>query len=481
MAPSPAEMRSDVFAFAEAIGLPLTRWQSDSLALRRRTTVIVSGRQTGKSRTLAVLALWWCFRSPEQHALLVSAGEDASRRLLSMCAGAATTSPLLRVSLVDETAAELKLSNGSTIRSVPSSEKAIRGHSIDLLLLDEMAQLEDDLVLSAALPTTAARPGAKIVLAGSAGPPEGTFFHFANAGDTGDEHVETFRWALTDATWVEPSVIAAAKAQLPDAAFRREYLGEFAAAGADERVISREWIAEAQQRELAPGSAVVLACDVARKGGDETVVIRMAGQVARVVHAQRGADLMALSSKLAQLSRDERGPAPTLALDGTGMGIGVFDRLVQMQVPVAAFIASARAPDPSRFLNMRAFAWWSTREAFRTGQLDIDPRDRELADQLASATYGLTPAGQIQIGDKSKLANSPDRADALTIAVWACSVHARGEQIARLAEQSREAASRRQPVLAEEALAGPATEELWSRPRERIVDSDLPIFDGVWR
>jgi hypothetical protein len=36
------------------------------------------------------------------------------------------------------------------------------------------------------------------------------------------------------------------------------------------------------------------------------------------------------------------------------MGIGVFDRLVRMGVPTTAFIASARAPDPSRFLNLRA-------------------------------------------------------------------------------------------------------------------------------
>jgi hypothetical protein len=101
-------------------------------------------------------------RRPERHVLVISAAQDASRRLLAEVATIAVGSPLLSASVVDETSGPLTLSNGSVIRSVPASEAAIRGWSTDLLIVDEAAQLDDHLITAAALPTTAARPDAKM-------------------------------------------------------------------------------------------------------------------------------------------------------------------------------------------------------------------------------------------------------------------------------------------------------------------------------
>ncbi len=80
------QLRADLAAFAAAIGRALTDWEVAALRLDRRTTTIVAPRQTGKSRALAVLALWQAFRLPAQVVLIVSAGEDASRRLLAEAA-----------------------------------------------------------------------------------------------------------------------------------------------------------------------------------------------------------------------------------------------------------------------------------------------------------------------------------------------------------------------------------------------------------
>src|ERR1035438_5861349 len=94
--------RTDLATFANAVGRPLAPWQVAALALEQRTTVIVAPRQTGKSRSLAVLALWSAFRRADQLVLIISAGEDASRRLLAEAAAVAMRSPLLSGSVVDE-------------------------------------------------------------------------------------------------------------------------------------------------------------------------------------------------------------------------------------------------------------------------------------------------------------------------------------------------------------------------------------------
>lgn len=221
-------LRDNLMAFALAINTPLELWQADALRLEQRITAIVAPRQSGKSRSLAVLALWWAFRTRGQTVLIVSAGEEASRRLLAEIRAIVNASPMLRTSTVDEQAGLLTLDNGSEIRSVPASERQIRGWSVDLLLVDEAALVPDDLLLGAAFPTTAARPDACIVLASSATSATGAFYDHAIRGEAGSEHVRTYRWQLAYATWISPSVISAARDSMTEMRFNAEYMGVFA-------------------------------------------------------------------------------------------------------------------------------------------------------------------------------------------------------------------------------------------------------------
>jgi hypothetical protein len=146
-------IRDDLGAFSHAIGCPLETFQAEALRLEKRVTTIVASRQAGKSRSLSVLGLWWGFRTPGQRVLIVSAGEDGAKRLLAETRDIALASPLLKGSVTDELASLLRLSNGSTIRSVPASEKQVRGLRTDLLLADEAALIADDLLSRAAMPT----------------------------------------------------------------------------------------------------------------------------------------------------------------------------------------------------------------------------------------------------------------------------------------------------------------------------------------
>jgi hypothetical protein len=119
--------REDVGAFAEIlIGQPLWTHQ---LALARsvaRIRAVCSGRQAGKSRTMAVVALHHSFGEPHRRVLIISAGHESAKDLLSEVSILAR-SPLLAGSVVDDQHQEITLSNGSSIRSVPASERQIRG------------------------------------------------------------------------------------------------------------------------------------------------------------------------------------------------------------------------------------------------------------------------------------------------------------------------------------------------------------------
>jgi hypothetical protein len=192
------------------------------------------GRQAGKSRTLAVLALWHAWRSPGFRVLVLSAGEDAAKDLLAEIARLAG-SPLLAGSVVDSTASTITLSNGSTIRCVPQSEKQVRGKSIDLLILDEAAYIDEE-IWRAARYTILARPGSRVFMCST---PRGrrdrffaTHYHLARPGEGAVEHaagvsVESFHWPSTVSPLVDEELVEFWRQTDDPRVFRREVLAEW--------------------------------------------------------------------------------------------------------------------------------------------------------------------------------------------------------------------------------------------------------------
>jgi hypothetical protein len=223
------EARRDLRVFARLVCWPLEQWQADALRFDTRQTVIVAPRQSGKSSSLALAAVWWAYRRNKQTVLVVSAGEEAANRLLRRVRELASH-PLLQGSVIDESRSLLALSNGSVVRSVPASERQVRGHSVDLLIVDEAALIDEDLLLGAALPTTAARPDARVVLASSPWSDAGPFHALALAGAADSPHTRTFRWKLEDAHWITPAVVEAARASMSPLRFKAEFEGEFVGA-----------------------------------------------------------------------------------------------------------------------------------------------------------------------------------------------------------------------------------------------------------
>lgn len=225
------KFRDDYGFFCQSVGHPRTSFQLDAMRLDCRQTVVVAPRQCGKSESLSLLALWWAFRQSNQLVMVVSASETAAVRLLGTIRDFCTH-PLLKDAVVDETMTRLVLSNGSRILSMPASEKAIRGWSVDLLIVDEAAFIPDDILLSAALPTTTARPDARIVLSSTPWGDAGAFYTMAMTGfDKAVTHTQTFQWRLLDAPWITQATIETARNTLPPLRFRAEYEGEFVISG----------------------------------------------------------------------------------------------------------------------------------------------------------------------------------------------------------------------------------------------------------
>jgi hypothetical protein len=98
-----------------------------------------------------------------------------------------------------------------------------------------------------------------------------------------------------------------------------------------------------------------------------------------------------------------------------------WDRLAELELPVVPYNGGESPIDKERFVNARAEDFWTLRERFEQGEVDIDPDDDKLAAQLGSIKWGIDSRGRIKIESKDDMRKrglpSPDRADAMAIAL----------------------------------------------------------------
>ena len=94
--------------------------------------------------------------------------------------------------------------------------------------------------------------------------------------------------------------------------------------------------------------------------------------------------------------------------------------MIEDDVPVQGINVGKPAKNKQEFFNLRAEIHWHMREAFRTGEIDIDPDDDDLATQLANLQYEEALNGKIKLMSKKDMLDklqlpSPDDTDALAL------------------------------------------------------------------
>lgn len=252
------EQLREIGAFAaRLIGEPLWAHQLELARSEARFRTVCAGRQVGKSRTLAVIALHHAFTQPNSRVLLISAGEDAAKDLLAEVAGLAQ-SPLLGASVEEDDSAKVVLSNGSVIRCVPASHRRARGKSIDLLILDEACFIPEE-IWDAAKFVILARPGSRVVMASTPyGKLDRFFARHYRLGRDGRDGYASFHWPSSVSPVVDQALLAEWAETDAPRIYRREVLAEwvdeagayFTSAELESATVDAELVPPERGREL---------------------------------------------------------------------------------------------------------------------------------------------------------------------------------------------------------------------------------------
>ncbi len=221
------------------------------------------------------------------------------------------------------------------------------------------------------------------------------------------------------------------------AMYANRVLGEFHA-GEEDAVIPLSWVEAAVDRWLAwddagrpdlPGRRLI-GVDVARGGGDSTVLAHRRGGCVTHLQVHHAEDTMRTTARV-QVALEQ---GVTAVVDSIGVGAGVVDRLRELHESVLPYTGSAKTSARTRgrehgFVNVRAAAWWRLRELLDPSfepEVMLPADDLLLAD-LTAPTWteqsGIPPRIKLETKEDlvARLGRSPDRGDAVVMAFWAAS------------------------------------------------------------
>lgn len=170
---------------------------------------------------------------------------------------------------------------------------------------------------------------------------------------------------------------------------------------------------------IEPKGPVMVGLDVARFGGDESVLVTRHGRIVHPPKVWRDRNAPSLVALVIEYVDAMKVRPTQIAVDVIGVGSGVFDLLSDHylgKIQVVGVNAAERVDD-GRNYNRRARMWQGAKEWLQNGPVSL-PNDRKLQLQLSTPGH-YYKSGLRLIESKDDLrargVASPDRADALVL------------------------------------------------------------------
>lgn len=276
------------------------------------------------------------------------------------------------------------------------------------------------------------------------------------------------------------------------AVFRTRCLGEPPDQG-DDNVIPFSLVEDARAR-WSPGIAtgpkfdeagpLEIGVDPARYGDDSSCVVARRGLVALEPITYQQLDGVQLAARVLEVASRLRKPheVPIVRVDAIGIGASVVDQLGQAErgtvkvVPINV----GEAATVETYERLRDEVWICCREWLKSG--GALPPDEKLAGELTAPTFGFSPRGRLKVESKDetkkRIRRSPDRADALCLAVYSPRVnHAEKFRAAMRSMRAMDYGVRRPPAPAPRTSV-PIPDDTTVAPAPAGFDETSPLWPG---
>jgi hypothetical protein len=429
-----ARYRDDPVAFArEVAGIEPDEWQVELLdavaapAIRRVS--VRSGHGVGKSTAVALAAVWHVLMRVPSKTVVTA---PTSSQLFDACfaemknVAKRLKPPFDNLLELKSDRIELKSHPESTFISCRTSRaeqpEALAGvHSPSVLLIADEASGIPSSVFEAASGSMSGH-SATTILTGN--PTRNTGFFYDTHNRLRDDWY-TMHVSCVDSPRVSEDFVEDMRRRYGEdsPAYHVRVLGNFPPSEED-TVIPVSLIEHAMANDIKvhEDTIAIWGLDVARQGGDASVLCKRQGPVIHPLTVWRNLDLMQLTGAV-KAEYDAMPPSKRPAeiiVDSNGFGAGVLDRLRELGLPARGLNVSERAMAKDTYLNLRAEIWFKMKMYLEGMDVSL-PRDDALYAELAAPRYHFTSAGKLQVESKDSMKKrgvaSPDRADAVALSL----------------------------------------------------------------
>ena len=300
----------------------------------------------------------------------------------------------------------------------PDALQGLHAHKGVVLVIVDEAPGVDDKIFEAARGALADE-NSYVVMAGNPTRLEGLFYE--------THHKLRDMWATV---WVNGEDVPLQSQQFRDEiahqygkdsnVYRVRVLGEFPVEEADS-VIPMHLCEAAAVRDIKLHGPRVWGVDVARFGSDRTVLVKRRRNGTTCKHLSwSGMDTMQSAGKIYadwnQTLPEER--PEVIFVDVIGVGGGVMDRLLELNLPAVAVNVAEAASINEQYSRLRDELWFRARKWLEAKACKLYP-DETLIAELSMPKYSFTSTGKIKVESKDEMKKryprSPDVADAFVL------------------------------------------------------------------
>jgi hypothetical protein len=411
---------------------PLWDHQIELAESNRFICAVAAARRTGKSTVAQVLSMWTAFSYRSSKVVILSAGQDSSRRMTESIADELNAHSLTRGAITDDFSTRIRLTNGSEIISLPASQRQVRGlgKGVRLVILDESGFMPSEMWNAASYVALDEKAnGSRILLLGTPYGPSDHFFRKAyEAGLVGDDpdHA-TFHWTHKVNPKLDHAYLERQRDRVSPASYANEVLGEWSDAIGSlftpellDRCVADVDVPRLQ--DLHGPAAGIIGCDWGASYDLSSVgslwrlpvqalnpdAPRMTRWIAYSYAWQAGAPLHSVVSDIVRAIA----PYRYIASETNGLGQGPTQDLVRL-------VKQSRLTQHRTWLTVhttsasKTAAYGALLSMMEKGQLVL-PRDPDLLRQLLGIRIAQGERGFTSIG-ASDDATHDDRTDALSL------------------------------------------------------------------
>lgn len=213
-------------------------YQKDYLADTSPRKIMCCGRQIGKSVMTIAEGVAESYCESNYEILLISQDRNKTYELFGRLKDMINLTPLMSDYVVTDNIRELKFKNGSVIRCLSGTPKAVRGYTANMVIIDEAGSIGDDKVYTAIKAAVARRKGSIRILS-TPNLKSGFFYKIWDTDykqinkrlkEIGKEelyewkkyHIPSYKNKALDKKWFEEQ-----KTELSEADYKREVEGLF--------------------------------------------------------------------------------------------------------------------------------------------------------------------------------------------------------------------------------------------------------------